>query len=87
MEKENIKIEDVSDTALWVATYRATESERSDALFHDPLAKVLVGERGLQIAEHMKKVGRYTRWSIVSRTVIIDRFIRSEEHTSELQSH
>jgi O-methyltransferase involved in polyketide biosynthesis len=26
----------VSDTAFWVASYRAAESARPDALFHDP---------------------------------------------------
>ena len=30
-------IRNVSDTALWVAVYRAMESERSDAHFHDPV--------------------------------------------------
>ncbi len=35
-------IEHVSDTALWVANYRALESRRSDALFHDPLAEKLL---------------------------------------------
>ena len=29
-------IENVSDTARWVAVYRAMESERRDAIFHDP---------------------------------------------------
>jgi hypothetical protein len=29
-------LEDVSDTARWVAYYRALESERPDALFRDP---------------------------------------------------
>ncbi|MDE3110116.1 MAG: class I SAM-dependent methyltransferase, partial [Acidobacteriota bacterium] len=43
----------VSDTAFWVAHYRAIEGERPDALFHDPLAGVLAGERGRNIAEHM----------------------------------
>jgi len=28
----------VTDTAFWVATYRANESARPDALFRDPLA-------------------------------------------------
>ncbi len=28
----------VSDTAFWVAHYRAMEGQRPDALFHDPLA-------------------------------------------------
>ncbi|MGZ3710968.1 MAG: hypothetical protein ACXVBE_04395 [Bdellovibrionota bacterium] len=39
-------IHDVSDTSFWVAHYRAVESERSDALFRDPYALKLVGERG-----------------------------------------
>src|SRR6516165_12354232 len=30
-------IRHVSDTALWVAVYRAQESERADAVFHDPM--------------------------------------------------
>ena len=36
----------ISDTARWVAVYRAIESERPDAWFRDPLAKRLAGERG-----------------------------------------
>jgi O-methyltransferase involved in polyketide biosynthesis len=38
-------IRNVSDTALWVATYRALESERPDALFNDPFARRLAGVR------------------------------------------
>jgi O-methyltransferase involved in polyketide biosynthesis len=34
-------IENVSDTAFWIAHCRALESERPDALFHDPLAGLL----------------------------------------------
>jgi len=36
----------VSDTAFWVASYRAAESARPDALFHDPLAARLADARG-----------------------------------------
>lgn len=68
-------IHDVSDTAFWVAYYRAKETERADAIFKDPFAKSLVGNRGREIAEAMPEIGRYTEWSVVSRTVIIDRFI------------
>jgi methyltransferase (TIGR00027 family) len=70
-------IHDVSDTAIWVAYYRVRESERPDALFHDPLAKLLVGERGAQIARRFGPTGKYTAWSVVSRTVLIDDFIRA----------
>jgi methyltransferase (TIGR00027 family) len=44
---------DISDTARWVAYLRALESERPDALFRDPFARALAGERGRQIAEAM----------------------------------
>jgi len=67
-------IEHVSDTALWVATYRALESERPDALFHDPLAAQLVGERGRRIAAAMKS-GNIVQWAVVLRTCMIDEII------------
>lgn len=38
-------ITNVADTAFWVAVARAHESERPDALFHDPYARLLAGER------------------------------------------
>lgn len=76
MDGVNGEINDVSDTSLWVAHYRALETERPDALFRDPFAEKLVGERGRRIAERMSKFGRYTQWSVVSRTVMIDDFIR-----------
>jgi methyltransferase (TIGR00027 family) len=44
---------DVSDTARWVAYLRALESERPDALFRDPYARQLAGDRGRAIAEGM----------------------------------
>lgn len=71
----NTNIKHVSDTALWVAHYRATESQRADALFNDRLADVLVGERGRQIAAQMHSTSRYTQWSVVIRTAIIDQLV------------
>ncbi|MGZ3797613.1 MAG: class I SAM-dependent methyltransferase [Pseudobdellovibrionaceae bacterium] len=71
----NTIIKDVSDTALWVAVYRAKETERADALFRDPLAGVLAGERGKQIAKQMGSF-RATAWTIVIRTCIIDSYIK-----------
>ncbi len=44
-------IENVSDTAFWVAHYRGLEGKRDDALFRDPLAAALAGERGRRIAQ------------------------------------
>jgi methyltransferase (TIGR00027 family) len=68
-------IRDVSDTAIWVAHYRAVETARPDALFKDALAASLVGPRGPVIAESMKGAFRYIQWSVVMRTVVIDRLI------------
>lgn len=70
-------IQDVSDTALWVAVYRAKESLRSDALFKDPLADRLAGERGREIEAKMS-ASRYTGWSLVIRTHIIDQLIMEQ---------
>jgi methyltransferase (TIGR00027 family) len=68
-------IENVSDTAFWVAYYRGMEGERRDALFHDPLALVLAGERGKQIARSLPGA-MMTGWGITIRTCIIDDYIR-----------
>jgi O-methyltransferase involved in polyketide biosynthesis len=65
----------VADTALWVATYRAIESERPDALFRDPLAGRLAGERGKKIAEKIS-YRKFMAWLMVVRTVAIDELIK-----------
>ena len=70
------EIRDVTDTAIWVAWYRAEETDRPDAMFRDPLARRLVGERGKKIARQFGQAGRYTAWTLVTRTVIIDEYIR-----------
>jgi len=67
-------IRDVSDTARWMAAYRAQETERSDAVFRDPFARALAGERGVRIAEAIAKVGDYA-WPLVARTYLFDRFV------------
>jgi methyltransferase (TIGR00027 family) len=70
-------IRNVSDTARWVAVYRAQETERPDAIFRDPFARRLAGERGEQIAKSMP-LGRDNSWSMVTRTHLIDEFIKVE---------
>ncbi|HEX6845708.1 MAG TPA: SAM-dependent methyltransferase [Chitinophagaceae bacterium] len=67
-------VENISDTARWVATFRAEESERPDAVFHDPFARRLAGEKGEQIANAIK-FGRDNSWSFVTRTYHFDEFI------------
>ncbi|WP_228000221.1 class I SAM-dependent methyltransferase [Nocardia australiensis] len=66
----------VSDTARWVAVYRALESERPDALFHDELAAVLAGEQGTTLAASgMLPRGARDHWPTVVRTRLIDDLI------------
>jgi methyltransferase (TIGR00027 family) len=67
-------LRNISDTALWTATYRARETERPDALFHDPYAARLAGERGARIAEQMNQ-GPDTTWAWPIRTYLVDRAI------------
>ena len=61
----------IADTALWVAYYRAIESERGDALFRDPYARRLAGKRGEQIARNLGG-GSSASWSLSVRTASID---------------
>lgn len=70
-------IRNISDTARWVAVYRAQESERPDALFHDPFARRLAGERGEQIAKSMP-LGSDNSWVLVTRTCLIDDLVRQQ---------
>jgi methyltransferase (TIGR00027 family) len=77
-------IRDISDTARWVAVYRARESERDDAVFRDPLARALAGERGERIATAMK-LSDDNAWSFVARTYLFDRFVtRLVQHGTEM---
>ena len=68
-------IRNISDTARWVAVFRADESERPDAVFHDPFARKLAGERGEQIADAIT-FSRTNSWSFVARTFSFDEMIR-----------
>lgn len=67
-------LRNVSDTALWVAVYRARETERPDALFRDPLARELAGDRGERIAARLSPDGR-DDWPFVTRTFLFDQLI------------
>jgi methyltransferase (TIGR00027 family) len=70
-------IRNISDTARWAAVYRARESERPDALFRDPFARRLAGERGEQIAAALSFSNVHT-WSWVTRTYLFDQFITEQ---------
>jgi methyltransferase (TIGR00027 family) len=74
-------IRNVSDTARWVAVYRAMETARPDALFKDPYAERLAGARGVEIMNSMKR-GRAAAWAMITRTAVMDEMIldRSNNH-------
>jgi methyltransferase (TIGR00027 family) len=67
-------IENVSDTALWVAVYRAMETERPDAIFRDPFARRLAGERGEEIVRVIPRA-RSAAWAMIVRTAVYDEII------------
>ena len=68
-------VENISDTARWVAFFRAEESERPDAVFHDTFARRLAGEKGEQIANAIE-FSRKNSWSFVARTYLFDEFVK-----------
>lgn len=69
-------ITNVSDTARWVAVYRAMETERPDAIFRDPFARKLAGERGEEIVRSMRRA-RSAAWAMIVRTAVMDEIITS----------
>ena len=70
-------IENVSDTARWVAVYRAMETARPDAIFRDPFAARLAGEKGEAIVDSMKR-GRQMAWAMIVRTAVFDEIIEAQ---------
>ncbi|AEV97569.1 hypothetical protein A4D02_30295 [Niastella koreensis] len=73
MEQDPL-INNVSDTALWIAAFRALESERPDAAFKDTLARKLAGEKGFQIVE-ATAIKKYMAFAMTTRTTGIDKLI------------
>jgi methyltransferase (TIGR00027 family) len=69
-------VSNVSDTAQWIAAYRAWESARPDALFNDPYAALLAGERGQAIAALMPRRTR-NGWPMIARTKLIDDLVKT----------
>ena len=77
MKQPETQIRRISDTARWVAVYRARETERSDSVFRDPFARRLAGERGEQIAASIGFAEKHS-WPFVVRTWAIDQFVREQ---------
>jgi len=76
-------IEHVSDTARWVAVYRAMETERPDRIFSDPFARRLAGERGQAIVDEMKR-GKSMAWAMIVRTALFDELILKAIRTEKV---
>jgi methyltransferase (TIGR00027 family) len=77
MPADDRLVRDISDTAYWVAYYRAMETDRPDAVFRDPHARALAGERGERIAK-TQKLSHRNAWSFMARTYLFDRFLSEE---------
>src|SRR5580698_4780573 len=77
MPSPAISVRSVSDTARWVAYFRAQETLRPDALFRDPYAERLAGELGFTIANTLPD-GNKHEWAWVARTYLFDHFIAKE---------
>jgi methyltransferase (TIGR00027 family) len=70
-------IQDVSETALMVALWRAAENSHPNPLYRDPLALKLAGSRGEEILQGLPR-GRasVSRWMMAIRTRVIDDLVR-----------
>src|SRR4051812_6371436 len=74
MKTENIH--HVSDTAHWIAAFRALETDRPDAVFKDHLARKLAGETGFEMVAttpNKEAMG----FAMVVRTTAIDKLVES----------
>jgi methyltransferase (TIGR00027 family) len=77
MNEPGSLVSHISDTARWVAYFRARETLRPDALFRDPYAERLAGERGFGIANTLPE-GNKHEWAWVARTYLFDQFLLRE---------
>lgn len=70
-------VRNISDTARWAAYFRAEETKRPDAIFHDPYAERLCGQHGVDIANTLPDGNKHA-WAWVARTYLFDHFITQE---------
>ncbi len=68
-------VRNISDTALWAAYFRAEESRRPDALFHDPYAEKLGAKQGAEMARALPE-GENHAWAWVARTYLFDAMLK-----------
>lgn len=74
MNEPSSTVRNISDTARWVAYFRALETKRPNALFRDPYAERLAGELGFHIANTLPD-GNKHEWAWVARTYLFDQFL------------
>src|SRR5260370_359829 len=74
MNEQNPTVRGVSDTARWVAYFRALETRRPDALFRDPFAERLAGGHGFHLANPLPD-GNKHEWAWVARTHLFDQYL------------
>jgi len=79
MTEPGTTVRNISDTARWVAYFRARETQRPDAVFRDPYAERLAGEQGFRIANTLAD-GNKHEWAWVARTYLFDQFITRAIH-------
>jgi methyltransferase (TIGR00027 family) len=77
MNEHSTLVRNISDTALWVAYFRARETQRPDALFRDPYAERLASKRGFEIANTLAD-GNKHEWAWMARTYLFDQFVTRE---------
>jgi methyltransferase (TIGR00027 family) len=77
MSSTPAQVRNVSDTALWAAYFRAEETRRPDALFHDPYAEKLGAQRGGEMARTLPQ-GLSHAWAWVARTYVFDEILQKE---------
>ena len=63
------------DTAYWAAALRASESEHPGGLLRDPFARLLSGQRGVDLVGSAS--GDLRRWAVVMRTCLFDELIET----------
>jgi len=70
----------VALTSLWVDAWRAAESERPDALFHDPFARELARPEGFAVLEDARAVAPIEAPTIPVRTRFFDQRVARSVH-------
>ncbi len=70
----------VALTSVWAAALRAVESERPDALFHDPFARTLAGPEGFEVLDAAWVIAPFEAPTVPVRTRFFDqRIVRGSQ--------